>query len=214
MRLRYLLLVALLAAAEPAIAQPGAANLDTVRAGRFDGGRMFTLDEPPLDYLREQYGFTPDQSWFDRARLGSLRFATYCSASFVSEDGLILTNHHCARESVTQASVADGVDYNEVGFYAGTMDDERLIDELFVEQLIGIADVTAEISAAGEGTADAGARQQAIQAAIQAAEQRLTADAGEGNRVQVVTLYAGGQYKAYTYRRYDHIRLVFAPETD
>ena len=214
MRLRHLLLVVLTAAvAAPAGAQPTAANLDTVRAGRFDGGRMFTVDEPPLDYLRETYNFAPDQAWFDRARLGSLRFATYCSASFVSEDGLILTNHHCARESVTQASVADGVDYNEIGFYAEDMEDERLIDELFVEQLIGIADVTAEISAAGDAVADNAARQQAIQAAIQATEQRLTAEAGEGNRVQVVTLYAGGQYKAYTYRRYDHIKLVFAPET-
>ncbi len=214
MRFRTLILAAALGAvASTATAQPTAANLDTVRAGRFDGGRMFTVDEPPLDYLREQYGFTPDQAWFDRARLGSLRFATYCSASFVSEDGLILTNHHCARESVTQASVADGVDYNELGFYAEDMEDERLIDELFVEQLIGIADVTAEISAAGDAAADNAARQQAIQAAIQATEQRLSAEAGEGNRVQVVTLYAGGQYKAYTYRRYDHIKLVFAPET-
>jgi hypothetical protein len=93
------------------------------------------------------------------------------------------------------------------------MEDERMIDELFVEQLIGIADVTAEISAAGDAVADNAARQQAIQAAIQATEQRLTAAAGAGNRVQVVTLYAGGQYKAYTYRRYDHIKLVFAPET-
>jgi len=214
MRFRLLFLAAALTAVAPsAAAQPSAASLDTVRAGRFDGGRMFTLDEPPLDYLREQYSFTPDQSWFDRARLGSLRFATYCSASFVSEDGLILTNHHCARESVTHASVQDGVDYNELGFYAGSMDEEKLIDELYVEQLVGIADITAEISAAGEGAADAGARQAAIQAAIQAAEQRLSTQAGEGNRVQVVTLYAGGQYKAYTYHRYDRIRLVFAPET-
>ena len=74
-----------------------AAGLDTVRAGRFDNGRMFTLDDPPLPYFAETYNFRPDGAWFERARLGALRFATYCSASFVSPDGLILTNHHCAR---------------------------------------------------------------------------------------------------------------------
>ena len=205
-------------AAPPVAAMPAApaagysADYDTVRAGRFDNGRMFTVDEPPTDYFRETYGFAPDQAWFDRARLGALRFATYCSASFVSDDGLILTNHHCARESVTHAAVEDGNDYNADGFYARTLAQEKPIEDLFVEQLIAIEDITARITGAAANAADPAARVQAIAGAIQAAEQELTAGAGEGHRVQVVTLYSGGQYKAYTYRRYGDIRLVFAPE--
>ncbi len=187
--------------------------LDDVQAGLFDNGKMFTLDEPPLDYFRDEYGFTPDDDWFLHAQLGALRFATYCSASFVSGDGLILTNHHCARQSVTQVSVEDGVDYNEPGFYAQSMDEERPVEDLFVEQLISIVDVTAEVFASTVNATDDQARQQARQAAIQEIETRMGETAGEGHRVQLVTLYSGGQYKAYTYKRYDNIRLVFAPET-
>jgi len=215
---RLLLLAALaVALAGAAQAQPGyVADYDTVQAGRFDAGRMFTLDDLPRDYFQETYGFTPTDDWLEHARLGALRFATYCSASFVSPDGLILTNHHCARESVTQAGLEDGQDYNEEGFYARSMDEEKPIEGLFVEQLIEIVDVTDEVTAAAEGAADAAARQQARQAAIQGIQARMLEERGgeeSGHRVQVVTFYSGGQYKAYVYRRYDHVRLVFAPET-
>jgi hypothetical protein len=217
---RLLLLAALVAAfalGGAAQAQPGyVADYDTVRAGRFDAGRMFTLDELPRDYFQETYDFTPTEDWLEHARLGALRFATYCSASFVSADGLILTNHHCARESVTQAGLEDGADYNEDGFYARSMDEEKPIEGLFVEQLIEIVDVTDEVNAAADAAADAAARQGAIQGAITAIQDRMTGERGgeeSGTRVQVVTLYSGGQYKAYVYTRYDHIRLVFAPET-
>jgi hypothetical protein len=215
---RSLLLTALaVALAGAAQAQPGyTADYDTVRAGRFDAGRMFTLDDLPRDYFEETYDFTPTDDWLEHARLGALRFATYCSASFVSADGLILTNHHCARESVTQAGLEDGQDYNEDGFYARTMDEEKPIEGLFVEQLIEIVDVTDEVNAAAEGAADNAGRQQARQAAIAAIQDRMLGERGGeegGMRVQVVTLYSGGQYKAYVYRRYDTVRLVFAPET-
>ena len=64
--------------------------------GRFDYGKMWTFENPPLDYLKEAHGFESDQEWFDRARKSSLRFATWCSASFISPRGLIMTNHHCS----------------------------------------------------------------------------------------------------------------------
>ncbi|NNF58283.1 MAG: S46 family peptidase, partial [Rhodothermaceae bacterium] len=211
-RLRLLLLVGLVAfLAVPAGAQP--ATADAVQAGRFDNGRMFTLDEPPLDYFRETYDFAPDDAWFQHAQLGALRFATYCSASFVSPTGLILTNHHCARQSVTQVSVEDGVDYNEDGFYAKDMDEERMVDGLYVEQLIAIQDVTGDVAGAAMNVEGDQARQQARQQAIAAAQAQMEAEYGEGFRVQIVTLYSGGQYKAYIYKRYDNIQLVFAPET-
>ncbi len=189
-----------------------ASPYDTVRAGRFDNGRMFTLDDAPRDYLRQTYGFSPDQAWFDRARLGALRFATYCSASFVSPTGLILTNHHCARESVTAVGLAAGRDFNEEGFYAANRAGEARVPELFVEQLVEIVDVTDRVSGDATG-ADAAARTAARQAAIEAIQTEMTDARGEGFRTQVVTFYSGGQYKAYVYRRYDDVRLVFAPET-
>ncbi|HEX9950411.1 MAG TPA: S46 family peptidase [Rubricoccaceae bacterium] len=191
---------------------PMASGLDTVRAGRFDNGRMFTLDDAPREYFVEQYNFRPNDEWFTRARLGALRFATYCSASFVSPDGLILTNHHCARESVTHVGGERGQDFNRDGFYAASRAEEAPVEDLFVEQLISIEDVTERVNAAAVG-ADAAARQTARAAAIRTMQDEMTAAAGEDRRVQIVTLYSGGQYKAYTYRRYGDIRLVFAPET-
>ena len=215
-RIHFLALIGLatfvfIAQAHPANAQDNAyAN---VEAGQFDNGKMFTLDDPPLAYFEEEYGFTPDADWFEHAQLGALRFATYCSASFASADGLIFTNHHCARQSVTQISVEDGTDYNEPGFFAQSMADERPVEGLFVEQLIAIEDVTAEVDAATAAVVGDQERRQARRQAITEIQDRMGETAGENHRVQVVTLYSGGQYKAYTYRRYDNIRLVFAPET-
>lgn len=193
-------------------AAPGAASLDSIRAGRFDNGRMFTLDDAPREYLAETYNFRPTNEWYERARLGALRFATYCSASFVSQEGLILTNHHCARQSVTQVGGERGQDFNRDGFLAASRAEEAPVEGLFVEQLVGIEDVTAAVDAAAVG-ADAAARQTARTAAIRTMTETMTAAAGQDTRVQIVTLYSGGQYKAYTYRRYGDVRLVFAPET-
>jgi hypothetical protein len=79
-------------------------NLDTVKAGRFDNGKMWTFEYPPMDYFSEAYDFKPDEAWFEQVRMSALRFANYCSASFVSADGLVMTNHHCARQSITQVT--------------------------------------------------------------------------------------------------------------
>ncbi|MEM6327982.1 MAG: S46 family peptidase, partial [Bacteroidota bacterium] len=157
--------------------------------------------------------FRPDTDWFERARLGALRFATYCSASFVSAEGLVLTNHHCARQSVTAASLEDDVDYNALGYYAGTRAQEKPIEDLFVEQLVDIIDVTEEVDAAAMEATTSTERQQARQAAIEAIQTRIGEERGEGVRAEVISLYAGGQSKAYVFRRYDDVRLVFAPET-
>ena len=90
-----------------------------MQPGRFDAGKMWTFDNPPLDYFREAYGFRPDSAWLVRARLGALRFATYCSASFVSPRGLVLTNHHCSREN-TGKVMRPGENFDSTGFYAAT----------------------------------------------------------------------------------------------
>ena len=88
---------------------------DTVKAGRFDTGKMWTFEYPPTDYFKETYNFTPDEEWYELVRMASLKFANYCSASFVSEDGLIMTNHHCARESITEIT-REGEDLHANGF--------------------------------------------------------------------------------------------------
>src|SRR5688572_16461104 len=117
---KTILLAALLLSAAYTGAQ---INPDTVKAGKFDNGKMWTFDFPPLDYLEKTYGFRPSQQWLDDVRMSALRFANYCSASFVSGDGLVMTNHHCARESGT-AVQKENEDFNKDGFLANTLADE------------------------------------------------------------------------------------------
>jgi len=193
---------------------PFPVGFDTVRARRFDGGKMWTFDQPPVQYFSTTYGIKPDTSWFNHARLGALRFSTYCSASFVSPHGLVMTNHHCGRESVTEVS-KDGENLFNDGFYAKALTDERKVKDLFVDQLIGLEDVTKKVylvSGDDIETEDQAANRQKQADAI---EKRMTADAkavDSTRYVQVVELYDGGKYAAYTYRRYKDVRLVMAPE--
>jgi hypothetical protein len=197
----------------PALVSP-AFDPDTVSFSQYDTGRMWTFDAPPTQYLSDTYGLTPDDDWYERARLGALRFSTYCSASFVSPDGLILTNHHCARESIT-AVTEEGEDLGETGFVAASRDQERAVEDLYVEQLIALFDVTDEVAAAEQGITDARERDAARAQAIERIEARLASERGgeaAGIRAQVVEFYSGARYSAYIYRRYDDIRLVFAPE--
>jgi hypothetical protein len=181
---------------------------DTVQARPFDTGRMWTFDFPPLDYLERTYGFRPDAQWLESARMGALRFATWCSASFVSAEGLMLTNHHCAIPTLAGAQRA-GEDLLANGFLATGRAQERRVPDLFVEQLVSIEDVTERMTAAMQAT---GTQQERL-----AAQQRVRAelqqpDAGRQMRYQVVEFYNGARYARYGYRRYDDVRLVFAPE--
>ena len=185
-----------------------------VEAGRFDGGRMWTFDNAPVDWFREAYALEPDSVWFARARLGALRFASHCSASFVSDSGLILTNHHCAREAVTDVSEA-GEDLLGTGFYATEPAQERRVKDLFVEQLIAIEDVTDRIHAASRIVRGDNERLQARQAKVADVERQLsttTAAADSTLRVEVIKLFSGGRYAAYTFKRYSDVRLVMVPE--
>lgn len=173
---------------------------------------MWTFDHPPLDYFQEDYGFRPDSAWLARARLGALRFATYCSASFVSARGLVLTNHHCSRQN-TGAVLRPGENFDSTGFYAATQAAERKVPGLFVEQLLSITDVTSQIEQAANGATGDQAIAQARQQAVEALEEQLSSAAHDSTiRVQIVTLYQGAEYSAYTYRRYNDVRLVMVPE--
>ena len=196
--------------AEPAETPPiRGVDLDTVTAGRFDNGKMWTFEYPPLEYFRDTYGFAPDDQWFEHARLGALRLPN-CSASFVSPHGLVLTNHHCARESISQVS-ADGEKLLDNGFYAGTLEGERAIDDILADQLIEIIDISAQIDSAYQGITSQESRQE-IRKALgeEIAEARGGEDAGVV--VEVIELLNGAKTSAYVFKRYEDVRLVMAPE--
>ncbi len=190
---------------------------DTTKGGPLDLGKMWTFDNPPSAYFQKTYNFTADEKWFDESRLASLRFADYCSASFVSANGLVMTNHHCARESGTGVA-RKGEDLNATGFFAKTPADERKVSGLFVDQLVKIEDVTARVQDAM--SAGGSAAPQSEQAQLQAREQAFTAikqeygtkDGWKGLELQTITFYNGGRYSLYGFKRYTDVRLVFMPE--
>ena len=184
-------------------------DLDTVKAQKFDIGKMWTFDYPPVDYFTATYNFTPSKEWLEKVRMSALKFADYCSASFISEDGLVMTNHHCGRESVTQVEIP-GEELHKNGFYAATLDKERKVKDLFVEQLVKIVDVTNEIISA----MDAGStNEEKVENKTKKIKELEDNNSNEsGLKCQVVTFYNGGQYSLYFYKRYTDVRLVFAPE--
>jgi len=184
-------------------------NLDTVKAGKFDTGKMWTFDYPPVDYFESEYGFKPSEDWLNSVRMSALRFANYCSASFVSADGLILTNHHCGRRSITQVS-KPGEDLMDNGFVAATLADERPVPGLYVDQLVLIKDITDEIQTAADKGTTPEEKSENTKKAIKELEK--SQDEATGLHCQVVTLFNGGKYSLYGYKRYTDIRLVFAPE--
>jgi hypothetical protein len=180
----------------------------TLAPARADEG-MWTFDAFPSERVGKAYGFAPDRAWLDHVRLSSVRLAGGCSASFVSAQGLVQTNHHCAQGCI-QALSTPTEDLVENGFYAKTAADERKCPNVEVNQLIAISDVTARVNAAtagrdGKALIDA---KRAIRATI-----ARECSGGDANiRCDVVELYHGGIYNLYRYRRYQDVRLVFAPE--
>ena len=122
-------------------------DFDTVKAQKFDMGKMWTFENPPLDYFDETYNFRPTEEWMDKVQKSALKFGGGCSASFVSEDGLIMTNHHCIRGTLAKIN-NEGEDLLKNGFYAETLEHERNIPGLSVSQLMLIEDVTDEIHSA------------------------------------------------------------------
>ncbi|HLN54735.1 MAG TPA: S46 family peptidase [Bacteroidales bacterium] len=183
-----------------------------VEAGLYDMGKMWTFDYPPADYFKATYNFNADQKWFEEARLSSLRFADYCSASFVSADGLVMTNHHCARESGVAAQ-RKGENVLENGFYAAKLGDERKVEGLFVDQLVMIEDITDKVSKAVSSAGNDMARISAIQMALASVKQEYSKKAEwAGLELETVRFYNGGKYSMYGFKRYKDVRLVFMPE--
>jgi hypothetical protein len=179
-------------------------------AARADEG-MYLLNRPPRELLRKKYDFDLTDAWLERAMKASVRFNNGGSGGFVSPDGLVVTNHHIGDDTIQKLS-GKGKDYYLGGFAARTRDGELKCPDLELNVLQSITDVTDEVNAAvkpGLAPAEAGAARRAVMSRIESESKKKT-----GLRSDVVTLYNGGQYHLYRYKKYTDVRLVFAPEKD
>jgi hypothetical protein len=177
-------------------------------AAQADEG-MWTFDAFPAAKMKAAYGWAPDQAWLDKARAAAVRISG-CSASFVSAEGLILTNHHCVASCAEQNSTEKN-NILKAGFNAATRDHEPKCAGQQAEVVTAIRDVTSEVKGAiGSATGDAAIK--ARNATTARLESAGCPDKA-ASRCQVVTLYGGGQYKLYTYRKYSDVRLVWVPES-
>ncbi len=170
---------------------------------------MWTFDNPPLAQLKERYGFTPTAEWLDHIRLSSVRLNDGGSGSFVSPNGLLLTNHHVARSQLEKSSTQEH-DYIKDGFYAPTLESEMKAPDLEVNVLVSMENVTAQVQEALKNVSNTQDELAARRAVIANIERESTEKTGL--RSDVVTLYAGGEYWLYRYKKYTDIRIVFAPE--
>lgn len=170
---------------------------------------MWTFDGFPAEKVRDQYGWAPDQAWLDAVRNSAVRLTGGCSASFVSTDGLILTNHHCIASCLFDNST-DARDYLADGFTAKEREEELTCPGQQAEVVASISDVTADVMRA-IGELSGAELTKARDAKIAELENAGCPDT-ETTRCQVVTLFGGGQYKLYTYRKYSDVRLAWAPE--
>jgi hypothetical protein len=171
---------------------------------------LWTFDNFPAAAVKAKYGVTIDQTWLERVQHATIGLSIGCSASVVSPDGLVLTNQHCILDCAQSLSTPQQ-DYIKSGFIATNRRDERLCPGVQAQILTSISDVTDRINAAVAGkTGPEFVRSR--DAAITAIEQEGCNGKTATLRCQVVTLYQGGQYKLYTYRKYSDVRLVFAPE--
>ena len=170
---------------------------------------MWTFDNPPLKELAAKYNFHPTQAWLDHLRLSSVRLNDGGSGSFVSPDGLLLTNHHVARGQLQKNSTAEH-DYLANGFYAATPDQEMKSPDLEINVLVGMQDVTARVQGAAKGISDDAKALKAREAEVAA----ITKESKDktGLRSDIVSFYSGGEYWLYQYKVFTDVRLVFAPE--
>jgi Peptidase S46 len=197
--MRILFMILTIAATAPALADEG----------------MWTFDNFPAEAVNKAYGVDITPLWLDHVRLSTIRL-TNCTASFISPAGLILTNHHCVESCLGELSSKDD-SLLDRGFLAADRRGERRCATQLADVLVGMEDVTATVTKAGAELGDKAAndqRKKTLTALEQACEQASSKAKSGKLKCQAVTLYEGGEYFIYKYKRYDDVRLVFAPEAD
>lgn len=174
---------------------------------------MWTLDNFPSDRVNEEYHVNIDQDWMDRVRLATTRLEGGCTGSFVSPDGLVLTNHHCVRRCIADNSKA-GNDLQEDGFVAASREAELSCPSDQLSVLVQMDEITEDVEKAtiDKSEAEANDARKQLLTRLESACEAAAEKAGSPRSCESVNLYNGGQYFIYQYKRYDDIRLVFAPE--
>ncbi len=170
---------------------------------------MWLFNKPPERAIKQKYGFDLTDSFLEHMRRASVRFNNGGSGSFVSPDGLLFTNHHVAADCIAQLSSAQH-DYMKNGFYAETLNKEQACPDLELNVLLKIDSVTDKVNQGVKPdtpSADANRMKKANMSRIESECNKQT-----GNRCDVVTLFSGGEYDLYRYKKYTDVRLVFAPE--
>ena len=170
---------------------------------------MWTFDAFPAERMTRDYGWAPDQAWLDTVQAAAVRLTGGCSASFVSPDGLILTNHHCVASCLFDNSTGEN-DLLKNGFVAASRSDEKECPGQQAEVVTSITDVTDQVKGASEGLA--GEALTKARNAVRAEIESENCSDLATERCQVVSLYGGGQYKLYKYRKYSDVRIAWAPE--
>ena len=186
----------------------GALLLAVTQLAHTDEG-MWTLDNFPSATVKAQYGADISQAWLQQVQTSIARLDGGCTGSFVSPEGLVLTNNHCVWGCIRNLSSGEE-NLSELGFLAGRRDQERVCPGMRISVLQEMEDVTAQIEAAIEGKEDSAANE-ARKAALTNLEKSCE-EQNDGLACESVNLYRGGQYFLYKYRRYDEVRLAFAPE--
>ena len=184
-------------------------SLQMLNVAAFADEGMWTFNNVPRAEIKKKYGFEITDAWLKKAQMASVRFNNGGSGSFVSPNGLVLTNYHIVEDIVGEVSTPEK-DLAKEGFLARTRADEIKIPSLELNVLMSIEDVTARVTGAvkpGSTDADAFAARRAEISAIEGESNKAT-----GLRSDVITLYQGGQYNLYRYKKYTDVRLVFVPE--
>lgn len=172
---------------------------------------MWLFNDLPIEHLKKEHGFTPTAEWSEHVMKSCVRFNVGGSASFISSNGLVLTNHHVGSDTLFKLSTEENDYYND-GFLADSFEKELKAPDLELNQLINIEDVTEKVNSMVDANLPAAEAAKARRSAIANIEKEATDTSGL--RSNVITLYGGGRYHLYQFKKYTDVRLVWSPEAN